>query len=87
MSNLKLIITADDFCYNNERDKGIVDSLVKGALTRTSVMVNALNSTSTHMSQYLDVIKGSIGVHFKRKTIINICCAFEHNPKNALQLF
>ena len=37
-----LIITADDFGYCPQRNKGIVESFLKGAVTRSSLMVNAV---------------------------------------------
>ena len=35
-----LIITADDFGYSEERDDGIVDCFMKGAISNVSLMVN-----------------------------------------------
>jgi len=35
-----LIITADDFGYDDDRNRGIVECFLKGAVTRTSLLVN-----------------------------------------------
>ena len=37
-----LIITADDFGYNEERNRGIVECFVDGAATRASLLVNGV---------------------------------------------
>ena len=41
MMKKQLIITADDFGYSKNRNKGIVDGYLAGAITRASLMVNA----------------------------------------------
>jgi len=39
-----LLVTADDFGYDSERNRGIVECYQKGAITRASVLVNAFAS-------------------------------------------
>lgn len=41
MEMRKLFITADDFGYCPERNRGIIDCFLKGGITDTSLMVNA----------------------------------------------
>ena len=42
MSSLKLlVVNADDFGYGKERNIGIVECFLKGAVTSASVMINA----------------------------------------------
>lgn len=40
LSNKVLIITADDFGYCAERNRGILDSYKNGIVTRASLLVN-----------------------------------------------
>ena len=39
-----LIITADDFGYSHNRNRGIVEAFQTGAITRASLIVNAKSS-------------------------------------------
>ena len=42
-----LIVTADDFGYATERDKGIIEAFNNGIITRASLLVNGSSATST----------------------------------------
>ena len=42
---LTLTVTADDFGYCKLRNKGILQLLKQGSITRTSLIVNAVNTT------------------------------------------
>ena len=44
ISHRQLVITADDFGYSVERDQGILECHRFGAITRASLMVNAVNA-------------------------------------------
>ncbi|XP_041348994.1 carbohydrate deacetylase-like [Gigantopelta aegis] len=46
MSSVKLlVVNADDFGYGKERNVGIVECFLKGAVTNTSVMINARHTS------------------------------------------
>jgi len=49
-----LIITADDFGYDVERNRGIVECFLLGAVTRASLLVNgvACNDACTLANKY-----------------------------------
>jgi len=59
---MKLIITADDFGYNEERNNGIVDCYLKGAVTRTSLLVNGF--ACQHAVAMANFHKIPVGLHF-----------------------
>ena len=42
-----LIVTADDFGYALERDRGIIEAFKNGIITRASLLVNGFSATST----------------------------------------
>ena len=42
-----LIVTADDFGYAQERDKGIIESFNNGIITRSSLLINGSSSKAT----------------------------------------
>ena len=56
----KLIITADDFGYCPERNRGITECYNKGGISRTSLMVNATAAKqASQMAQSINLPVGN----------------------------
>ena len=62
---LRLIITADDFGYNEERDKGMVECLMEDDVTRVSLMVNTVSCNKEYLKKYLPTLEGRVGAFYK----------------------
>jgi chitin disaccharide deacetylase len=57
-----LIVNADDFGYSPGVNKGIIEAHVKGIVTSTSVMVDAVAADeAVHLRQFAGL---SVGLHF-----------------------
>jgi len=59
----QLIISADDFGLTESVTKGIYESIVKGAVTRTSAMMCTYGST--WIKKYSEGLDGKIGLHLQ----------------------
>eukprot|EP00823_Brevimastigomonas_motovehiculus_P004893 TRINITY_DN334_c1_g3_i1.p1 TRINITY_DN334_c1_g3~~TRINITY_DN334_c1_g3_i1.p1 ORF type:complete len:416 (-),score=132.62 TRINITY_DN334_c1_g3_i1:345-1592(-) len=61
---MDLIINADDFGYEPERDDGIIDGFTKGVITSTSVLVNRRNAKLAIEKLQKLKIDLPMGLHF-----------------------
>lgn len=60
-----LVVNADDFGYSPSVNKGIIEGHVKGIITSTTVLVDAVAvQEAAELSQYPDL---SVGLHFNPK--------------------
>lgn len=70
-----LIVNADDFGYSFSINKGIIEAHIKGIVTSTSVMVDAIAAQeAANLTQYKDL---SIGLHFEVKNFDNVAGELE----------
>ncbi len=65
-----LIVNADDFGYSFSVNKGIIEAHVKGIVTSTTVMIDAIAAEEANdLSKYPDL---SVGLHFFPKSLDDV---------------
>jgi hypothetical protein len=78
-----LIITADDFGYDDDRNRGIVESFTKGAITRTSLLVNGVSCVNAcRLAKLYNIpLGGPMQFHFLAETITDyVFCIYVCDP-------